>query len=94
VITGSAAGTDPFSSLASPRLIRCLQRPFDQRHNLRHCWQGPMGHDSERAAMIYQHQARGTDTAITRAINAHPDAELYRDDDGDSGSADGPAPVS
>src|ERR1039458_9538594 len=27
-----------------------------------------MGHDSERAAMIYQHEARGADQSITRAI--------------------------
>jgi integrase len=51
-----------------------------------------MGHDSERAAIIYQHQARGADTAITRAIDAHADAELRRDD-GDGGAADGLAPV-
>jgi integrase len=30
-----------------------------------------MGHDSERAAIIYQHQARGADLAITSAIDAH-----------------------
>jgi hypothetical protein len=30
-----------------------------------------MGHDSERAAMIYQHKARGADKAITDAIDAH-----------------------
>jgi hypothetical protein len=30
-----------------------------------------MGHDSERAAMIYQHEARGADKAITGAIDAH-----------------------
>jgi hypothetical protein len=29
-----------------------------------------MGHDSERAAMIYQHEARGADQLITNAINA------------------------
>jgi hypothetical protein len=34
-----------------------------------------MGHDSERAAMIYQHQARGADRAITSAIDAHVEAE-------------------
>lgn len=34
-----------------------------------------MGHDSERAAMIYQHEARGADSAITRAIDAHIEAE-------------------
>jgi integrase len=38
-----------------------------------------MGHDSERAAIIYQHQARGADSVITRAIDVHADAELRRD---------------
>ena len=28
-----------------------------------------MGHDSERAAMIYQHEARGADQLITNAID-------------------------
>jgi hypothetical protein len=30
-----------------------------------------MGHDSERAAMIYQHEARDADHLITNAIDAH-----------------------
>jgi integrase-like protein len=30
-----------------------------------------MGHDSERAAIIYQHEARGADLAIASAIDAH-----------------------
>ena len=30
-----------------------------------------MGHDSERAAIIYQHEARGADQVITGAIDAH-----------------------
>jgi hypothetical protein len=30
-----------------------------------------MGHDSERAALMYQHEARGADQAITDAIDAH-----------------------
>jgi hypothetical protein len=30
-----------------------------------------MGHDSERAAIIYQHVARGADQAITEAMDAH-----------------------
>ncbi len=34
-----------------------------------------MGHDSERAAMIYQHEARGADQAITNAIDSHVQAE-------------------
>ena len=51
-----------------------------------------MGHDSERAAMIYQHEARGADKRITEAIDSHVLAERARDD-GD-GAADGLAPVS
>jgi integrase len=34
-----------------------------------------MGHNSERSAMIYLHEARGADRAITRAIDAHVNAE-------------------
>jgi hypothetical protein len=37
-----------------------------------------MGHDSTRAAMIYQHEARGADKAITDAIDAHVDDEKCR----------------
>ena len=40
-----------------------------------------MGHDSERAAMIYQHHARGADQAITSAIDAHVQAERAEDDE-------------
>ncbi len=46
-----------------------------------------MGHDSERAAMIYLHEARGADKAITSAIDAHVDAERKRDGDDDDGLA-------
>jgi integrase len=46
-----------------------------------------MGHDSERAAMIYLHEARGADRAITSAIDAHVDAERKRDGDDDGGLA-------
>ena len=52
-----------------------------------------MGHDSEHAAIIYQHQAGGADTVITRAIDAHAGAELRRDDGSDGGAAGGLAPV-
>jgi integrase len=45
-----------------------------------------MGHDSERAAIIYQHQARGADAVIAQAIDAHADAELRQD-----GEEPGPA---
>jgi hypothetical protein len=45
-----------------------------------------MGHDSERAAMIYQHESRGADQSITDAIDRHVQTE--QDDDGDDdGSA-------
>jgi hypothetical protein len=33
-----------------------------------------MGHDSERAAMIYLHEASGADNAITGAIEVHIEA--------------------
>jgi hypothetical protein len=46
-----------------------------------------MGHDSERAAMIYQHEARGADAAITGGIEAHVQAERGQDYDGDDGAA-------
>ena len=41
-----------------------------------------MGHDSERAAMIYQHEARGADKAITDAIDKHVDDEQRQGEDG------------
>ncbi len=51
-----------------------------------------MGHDSERAAMIYQHEARGADQAITSAIDSHVQAEQRSDED-DDGQAGALAPV-
>jgi integrase len=47
-----------------------------------------MGHDSERAAMIYQHEAQGADKTITDAIDTHVQGEQHKDDDEDD---DGPA---
>jgi integrase len=44
-----------------------------------------MGHDSERAAMIYQHEARGADKAITAAIDRHVQTERDDEDDGTPG---------
>ena len=44
-----------------------------------------MGHNSERAALIYQHEARGADQRITDAIDFHVQAE--RDDQCDDGPA-------
>ncbi len=42
-----------------------------------------MGHDSERAALIYQHAAHGADRAITDAIDRHVEAERSDDEDDD-----------
>jgi integrase len=51
-----------------------------------------MGHDSERAALIYQHQARGADKIITDSIDAHVQAEQRRQADSASQAATlGPA---
>jgi hypothetical protein len=47
-----------------------------------------MGHDSERAALIYQHEAQGADKAITNAIDAYVQAEQKRRDDDEDGPAD------
>ena len=44
-----------------------------------------IGHDSERAAMIYPHQVQGTNTAITKAIDTHVQAKQARRDDGEDG---------
>jgi hypothetical protein len=45
-----------------------------------------MGHDSERAAIIYQHEARGADATITGAIDAHVESEQGKGDDDDGAS--------
>ena len=46
-----------------------------------------MGHDSERAALMYQHEARGARQRITDAIDFHVQAErgIAEDDDGTAG---------
>lgn len=44
-----------------------------------------MGHDSERAALIYQHEARGADQTITSAIDGLVQAEQDDDDDSAAG---------
>jgi integrase len=46
-----------------------------------------MGHDSERAALIYQHEARGADQRITDAIDLHVQAERDQADNDPAGAA-------
>ena len=56
----------------------------------------PVGHDSEQAALIYQHETQGADKAITDAIDRHVLGEKTKrgDDWADvswSSRANGPA---
>jgi integrase len=89
-------------SAAWPQAVAAIGAPGLHFHDLRHAGNTfaaasgaglrdlmtRMGHDSERAALIYQHEARGADAAITNAIDAHVDAERSRhhDDDGPAGA--------
>ena len=52
-----------------------------------------MGHDSERAALIYQHEARGADHRITDAIDSHVHAERNDQGDDDDGAAEAFVPA-
>ncbi|WP_424536894.1 hypothetical protein ACOZ38_44965 [Sphaerisporangium viridialbum] len=45
-----------------------------------------MGHDSDRAALIYQHATRGADQKIADAPSARVEAERNDDDDGLAGA--------
>jgi hypothetical protein len=46
-----------------------------------------MGHDSERAAIIYQHAARGADEVITSAMDAHVEAARCTGEGGEDGAS-------
>jgi hypothetical protein len=61
--------------------IACLARALRQLRAALLLMMARMGHDSERAAMIYLHEMRGADRAIARAIDAHVNAERQRHDD-------------
>jgi hypothetical protein len=52
-----------------------------------------MGHDSERAAIIYQHAARGADQAIAEAMDAHVEAQQADGERGDDGASGVPVPA-
>jgi integrase len=94
-------------SAAWPQAVAAIGAPGLHCHDLRHAGNtfaaasgaglrdlmARMGHDSERAAMIYQHEARGADQAITNAIDIHVQAEQRGDDDDNDGPADVLAPV-
>ena len=79
---------------AWPQAVQAIGMPGLHFHDLRHTGNqfaansgaglrdlmARMGHDSERAAMIYQHEARGADRAITDAINTHVQGEQGKAD--------------
>jgi Phage integrase family len=52
-----------------------------------------MGHDSERAAIIYQHAARDADQAIAEAKDAQVRGSAGRQREGDDGSSGVPVPA-
>jgi integrase len=97
-IMGGPVRRGNFNKLSGwPHAVEALGVPGLHFHDLRHTGNqfaansgaglrdlmARMGHDSERAAMIYQHEARGADKAITDAIDAHVDDERGQDDEGD-----------
>jgi hypothetical protein len=103
-IMGGRIRRGNFNKLAAwPHAVEALGTPGLHARDLRHTGNqfavnsgaglrdlmARMGHDSERAAMIYQHEACGADKAITDAIDKHVDDEQRQDDDGDDGTAGG-----
>lgn len=86
---------------AWPRAVESIGMPGLHLHDLRHTGNHfaaasgaglrdlmtRMGHDSERAAMIYQHEARGADKSITDAIDSHVRGEQADRGDDDDGAA-------
>jgi integrase len=86
---------------AWPQAVASIGMPGLHFHDLRHTGNqfaansgaglrdlmARMGHDSERAAMIYQHVARGADQVITSAIDTHVQGEKHGDGDGEDGAA-------
>jgi integrase len=92
---------------AWPQAVRSIDAEGLHFHDLRHTGNtfaassgarlrdlmARMGHDSERAALIYQHESHGADRAMTDAIDRHVQAE-QADGDEDGGEAGALAPVS
>jgi integrase len=84
-----------------PQVVASVGMPGLHFHDLRHTGNhfaarsgaalrdlmARMGHDSERAAMIYQHEVQGADKTITDAIDTHVQGEQRKDGEDDDGSA-------
>jgi Phage integrase family len=99
-IMGGPIRRQNFNKLTGwPHAVEALGMPGLHFHDLRHTGNqfaansgagfrdlmARMGHDSTRAAMIYQHEARGADKAITDAIDRHVEGHKGGDDDGAAG---------
>jgi integrase len=111
-VKGGPLRRSNFNKMAAwPQAVRVIGAAGLHFHDLRHTGNhfaaasgaslkdlmARMGHDSERAAIIYQHEARGADLAITSAIDAHIEtAKASQDQPGDGApqvqieSANGP----
>jgi integrase len=91
-----------FNKMAAlPQAVASIGMPGLHFHDLRHAGNqfaadsgaglrdlmARMSHDSERAAMVYQHVARGADQVITSAIDTHVQGEKRKDEDGEEGAA-------
>jgi integrase len=86
---------------AWPHAVESIGMPGLHFHDLRHTGNqsaseskaglkdlmARMGHDSERPAMIRQHNARGADKTITDAIDAHVRDGHHQGDEDDGGAA-------
>lgn len=101
-VQGGPMRRSNFNKMSSwPHAVRAIGAEGLHFHDLRHTGNhlaarsgaglrdlmARMGHDSERAAMIYQHEAQGADQAITKAIDAHIEAQHRDDGDDDDGTA-------
>ena len=90
-----------------PRAVQAIGEPRLHFHDLRHTGNtfaaesgaklrdlmARMGHDSERAALIYQHESLGADHAIAEAIDRQLRSE-HGDDEDDEGSSGALVPAS
>jgi hypothetical protein len=52
-----------------------------------------MGHDSMRAALIYQHATKDADRRIADALAKHIDAHAAAEDQGGKAAPEGPGPA-
>jgi hypothetical protein len=88
-VKGGPLRRSNFNKMSSwPQAVRAIGAGGLHFHDLRHTGNhfaaasgaglkdltARMGHDSERAAIIYQHEAQGADLAITSGIDAHIEA--------------------